>query len=136
MGSEVVHDSTVQYIRLHYSIRRCMKMGQELQTVNHNNRLLEWSKRVEECRNSGQTVVEWCREHGIPTSTYFVWQRKVFKAVASRREVCFAEVPVIQPAQSSNTAVAAVQCGDICVKVYAGADTATLHAILQAVRLC
>ena len=111
-------------------------MGQELQTVNHNNRLLEWTKREEECRNSGQTVVEWSREQWIPTSTYFVWQRKVFKAVASRQEVCFAEVPVIQPAQPSDTAVAAVQCGDICVKVYACADTATLHAIFQAVSLC
>ena len=111
-------------------------MGRDLQTANHNNRLMEWSKLVEDCRNSGLTVAKWCKEHGIATSTYFVWQRKVFKAVASRQEVCFAEVPVVQPAQPYCTAVAAMQYGDVRVEVYAGADTATLQAILQAVRSC
>ena len=82
-----------------------MKMGRELQAVNHNNRLMEWSKLVEGCRNSGLTVAEWCKEHRIATSTYFVWQRKVFKAVASGQEVCFSEVPLVQPAQPTDTAV-------------------------------
>ena len=136
MESGVVYDSAVQYIRLHYSIRRCMQMGRELQTVNQNNRLMEWSKRVEDCRGSGLTVAEWCSEHGIPTSTYFAWQRKVFKAVASRQEACFAEVPVVQPTQPMGTAEAAIQHGDVRVDIYAGADAATLQAILQAVRAC
>lgn len=111
-------------------------MGRELQTVNQNNRLMEWSKLVEDCRNSGLTVAEWCKEHGIATSTYFVWQRKVFKAVASRQEVCFTEVPVVQPSQPAGTVMASMQYGDVRVDVYAGADTATLQAILQAVRAC
>ena len=69
-------------------------MEQGLQKVNHQSRLMEWGQRVEACRNSGQRVSEWCAEHGIPVSTYYSWQRKVFQAVSSENKVCFAEIPV------------------------------------------
>ena len=32
--------------------------------------VVEWGRRVEACRNSGQRVSEWCAGHGIPVSTY------------------------------------------------------------------
>ena len=69
-----------------------MEQGQ--QKVNHHSRLMEWGRRVEACRNSGQRVSDWSEGHGIPVSTYYNWQRKVFQAVSSENEVCFAEVPV------------------------------------------
>lgn len=55
-------------------------MERRLQSVNHHSRLAEWSRRVEACRKSGQRVSEWCGEQGIPVSTYYSWQRKVFQA--------------------------------------------------------
>lgn len=42
-----------------------MEQMESLQKVNRQQRLAEWSRRVEACRNSGLTVVQWCREHGI-----------------------------------------------------------------------
>lgn len=63
-------------------------MGQELEVMNQGQRLAEWSRRVEECRNSGLTAARWCGENGIAVSTYFSWQRKVFKAA----EVRFAQM--------------------------------------------
>jgi transposase-like protein len=42
--------------------------------------LLEWSRRVAECRSSGQAVSRWCGEHGIKPKTYYNWQKKVFAA--------------------------------------------------------
>lgn len=56
-------------------------MNNSLQAVNHNSKLMEWSKQVEACRTSGMTVTAWCREQGISPSTYYHWQRKVFEAV-------------------------------------------------------
>ena len=50
-------------------------MERGLQKVNQHSRLVEWGRRVEACRNSGQRVSEWCGEHGIPVSTYYSWQR-------------------------------------------------------------
>lgn len=108
-------------------------MGQGLQTVNHRSHLIEWSQRVEACRKNGQRVSEWCGEHGIPVSTYYSWQRKVFQAAVSENEVCFAEVPV--RAAATETA-ACVQCGELRVDIHAGADTETIRAIIQALKSC
>ena len=105
-------------------------MERGLQSVNQYSHLAEWGRRVEACRKSGQRVSEWCAEQGIPVSTYYSWQRKVFQAAVSENEVCFAEVPV-RPA-----AAACVQCGALRVDVHAGADTETIRAIIQALKSC
>lgn len=104
-----------------------------LQKVNQHNRLVEWSRQVEACRNSGQRVREWCEGHGIPVSTYYSWQRKVFHAVTLEKEVCFAEVPV----RAVNAEVAAsIQYGELQVDIHAGADAETIQAIMRALRSC
>ena len=108
-------------------------MEQGLQQVNHNSRLVEWGRRVEACRNSGQRVSEWCEEHGIPVSTYYSWQRKVFEAVSAEKEVCFAEIPV----KPINADIAAsIQCGELQVDIHAGADTEMIQAIVRTLRSC
>ena len=110
-----------------------VKVEQGLQKVNHRSRLMEWSRRVEACRNSGQRVSEWCGEHGIPVSTYYSWQRKVFQAVSSENEVCFAEIPV----RPIGTDIAAsIQCGDLQVNIHAGADAETIQTIIRALKSC
>ena len=108
-------------------------MERGLQKINHHSHLAEWSRRVEACRRSGQRVSEWCAEQGIPVSTYYSWQRKVFQAAVSENEVCFAEVPV-RPAAAE--VAASVQCGELRVDIHTGADTETIRAIIQALKSC
>ena len=36
----------------------------ELRQLNEQNKLAIWAERVTECRNSGQSVLAWCKEHG------------------------------------------------------------------------
>ena len=69
-----------------------MEQLESLQRVNRQQRLAEWSRRVEACRNSGLTVVQWCQENGIAVSTYFSWKRKVFQALKEVQKITFAEV--------------------------------------------
>lgn len=66
-----------------------MEQLESLQRVNRQQRLAEWSRRVEACRNSGLTVVQWCQENGIAVSTYFSWQRKVFQALKEVQKITF-----------------------------------------------
>ena len=108
-------------------------MERGLQRVNHQGHLAEWSRRVEACRKSGQRVSEWCGEQGIPVSTYYSWQRKVFQAAVSENEVCFTEVSV-RPA-AAETAVS-IQCGALRVEIRDGADRETIRAIIQALKSC
>ena len=108
-------------------------MERGLRKVNEHSRLVEWGQRVEACRNSGQRVSEWCAKQGIPVSTYYSWQRKVFRAVSMENEVCFAEIP-IKPARSETAA--SIQCGELRVDIHAGADGETILVIIQALKSC
>ena len=113
-----------------------MEKTASLQRSNQQHRLVEWSRRVEACRNSGLSVGQWCLENGIAVSTYFSWQRKVFQALKEVQEVTFAEVPVMERTQSSGHIVAAMEVSGVRIQVYEGADKATLQAILQAAKSC
>lgn len=113
-----------------------MEKTESLQRANQQQRLVEWSRHVEACRNSGLPVGQWCRENGIAVSTYFSWQRKVFQALKEVQEVTFAEVPVMERSQLSGHIVAAMEVSGVRIQVYEGADGATLQAILQAVKSC
>ena len=108
-------------------------MERGLQRANHQGHLAEWSRRVEACRRSGQRVSEWCREHGIPVSTYYSWQRKVFQAAVSEDEVCFAEVSV-RPAAAETAA--SIQCGELRVDIHVGADSEMIQTIIRALKSC
>ncbi len=109
-------------------------MGRELQRANHNQRLAEWGRRVEAYRTSGQTVPQWCGENGIAVSTYYAWQRKVFRAVAGTAGPCFAEVPV--SAGTFGDRLAVIRSGGIEIELCPGADKAAIHAIIEALRGC
>ena len=113
-----------------------MEKAASLQRANQQHRLVEWSRHVEACRNSGLSVSQWCQENGIAVSTYFSWQRKVFQALKEVQEVTFAEVPIMEHSQLSGHIVAAMEVSDVRIQVYAGADKATLQAILQAAKSC
>ena len=49
--------------------------------------LLEWSRRVAECRRSGVSVSRWCADHGVNRKTYYTWQKKVFAAMIEQQEL-------------------------------------------------
>ena len=51
----------------------------ELRQLNEQNKLAIWAERVTECRNSGQSVLAWCKEHGICSQTYYKWQKRLFR---------------------------------------------------------
>lgn len=108
-------------------------MERGLQKANQYNKLAEWVQRVEACRKSGQKVSEWCSEQGIPVSTYYSWQRKVFQAVTAETEVCFAEIPV---RSSGSGTAASIQSGELRIEIHAGADAGTVRAIIQALKEC
>ena len=113
-----------------------MEQMDSLQRANQQHRLVEWSRRVEVCRNSGLSVGQWCRENGIAVSTYFSWQKKVFQALKEAREVTFAEVPIMEHSQLSGHIVAAMEVSGVRIQVYGGADEATLLVILRAAKSC
>lgn len=59
-------------------------MGTSVQELKHAARLQEWSGRVAECRNSGNSVKAWCAEQGIALKTYYNWEKQIVKAATQQ----------------------------------------------------
>lgn len=110
-------------------------MGNELQTLNEQNKLALWAGRISECRDSGQRVKDWCRENGICEQTYYRWQRRLFKMAQAQQEVQFAEITPVQPIHSGNIAVT-VRFAGAEADIHSGADTATVEAVLRVLKSC
>jgi len=49
----------------------------KVQTAKRMLRLHEWTLQINECKQSGQTVRQWCNEHGIKVKTFYNRMRVV-----------------------------------------------------------
>ena len=123
-----------------------MNKETSLQTLGQRQRLLEWSQKVADCRQSGLSVKRWCSENGTSVKTYYSWQKKVFEFMIEQQKVqleaeehsCFVELPQEQPCmqQSSEALVASIQIGKASVNLYAGADPQLVQALGQVLKSC
>ena len=97
--------------------------------------LLEWSRRVADCRSSGMAVTRWCADHGIKPKTYYNWQKKVFAAMIEQQkqqmepEPSFAE---LTPPSVRNDLVASVRIGTASLDIYSGANADVVSALCKA----
>ncbi len=112
-------------------------MEQNLQKFNSNQNLLKWSQRISECRSSGMRVRDWCQANGIPLSTYYSQQRKVFEAAKStdesKQKTQFAEIHM---PQRSSFPAATIRIGDAEADIYPGADEETIRTICRVLKSC
>ena len=75
-------------------------MSSELQTYNKIQKLEEWVRQVEECRNSGKTVKDWCKEQNLSMSTYYLRQKRVYEALKEQTNT-FYEVSMPEPTEET-----------------------------------
>lgn len=109
-------------------------MSRSLQTLNGQNKLAQWSARIQECRSSGMSVKNWCAENGVCEQTYYKWQRRLFELSLEQQEVQFAEVT---PAQAKTGKLAAtVKIGKTEAEIYNGADASTVEMLLRIISQC
>ena len=117
-----------------------------IQSLGQRQRLLEWSQRVADCRQSGMSVKRWCEENGVTPKTYYSWQKKVFSFMVEQQKLqleteeqegCFVELPPPQQVQqAAGDLVANIQMGQASVNIYSGADSKMVQALLQALKSC
>ena len=109
-------------------------MSKGLQLIKENNNLAEWSRQVEECRNSGLSVRSWCERHQIAVSTFHDRQQKVWKALQKSSQ--FVEISSSFDESNHSNIAASVKVGIICAEVHNGADEATLAALFRVLKSC
>ncbi|PYG90121.1 hypothetical protein LY28_00001, partial [Ruminiclostridium sufflavum DSM 19573] len=37
----------------------------------------QWTQIIQDCQNSGMTVVGWCSQNNVNTKSYYYWLRKI-----------------------------------------------------------
>ena len=79
---------------------------------------------IMECRNSGLSDYQWCKEHGIHPGTFYNWVSRL------RRKAC-CEIPEsISKAEPSPTPA----LGNATIRIANGTDLAILDRILSLVK--
>ena len=97
---------------------------------------------IQECRGSGLSVSEWCRQRGVTTATYCRWERELLTGVRKNgappsAAVTFAELPA--PKQvSCNVAerCATLHIGKASLDIYPGCNAEQLRLLVELLRLC
>ena len=73
----------------------------KLQEAKREAMLQQWREMVYQCRNSGQTVEAWCREHGIPVATYYRCQKLVWEQEKEKLPAKISRMQALQSARNS-----------------------------------
>ena len=51
--------------------------------LKHQARLQEWAGAIQDCRSSGLSVRQWCRQRGTTPTTYYRWERELLSIAGS-----------------------------------------------------
>ena len=51
----------------------------DVKAIKHAAKLQEWRERIQACRNSGQSVRDWCTARGIGQTAYYRWEKEIIR---------------------------------------------------------
>jgi len=109
-------------------------MAKGLRIVNQRKNMIEWSRQVEDCRNSGLSVRAWCEQNNIAVSTFHYRQQKIWDAL-NQQQNQFIEFPI--PVDEYHNEIAAtIHFGDIKADIHNGVHKETLEALCKALKSC
>ena len=110
--------------------------------LKHQARLQNWTAAIQDCRSSGLSVKQWCRQKEITPATYYRWEREVLALANTERSsaadtaVTFVELPAIQQKRNVSELAATIRIGEISIDVYNETDPALLKSMLEILRSC
>lgn len=126
----------------HYIIIRECK-GMTSTELKHQAKLQKWAAAIQDCRSSGLSVRQWCRQESIHPTTYYRWERELLSLADTEREssresaVTFAKIPAPQqPFRTDAERIATIRIGDASIEIYDQVNSELLKALVEALRLC
>ncbi len=113
----------------------------DMRNVNHQVRVNEWRQIISDCRRSGQTIRDWCKENTIKPSQYYYWLRVIrneslalMNNETQSAQPTFAAVKLAEEdmiVESNNDACAIVKRQGFSVEIKNGANIQTLEQTLR-----
>ena len=110
--------------------------------LKHQARLQNWTAAIQDCRSSGLSVKQWCRQREITPATYYRWEREVLalanaeRTTAADTAVTFVELPAVQQQRNVSERAATIRIGEISIDVYNETDPELLKSMLETLRSC
>ena len=109
--------------------------------LKHIAKKEEWGLAIQECRGSGLSVREWCRQRGVTPTTYYRWEREVLSGIrrkdeAGRSGAAFVELPVQQPVRNVSERTATLNIGDGIIDLYQEIGPEMLRILVELLRQC
>lgn len=102
--------------------------------VQQQERRLQWEKRIDEYRASGQSVREWCAANGVKPGRLWYWLRRMKTEDAEAKPARWLSVEVGSPFTAERQAGAGllVKVGKAGIEVKPGFDPELLTAVVRA----
>jgi transposase-like protein len=107
-------------------------------------RINQWTQIIRECRNSGQTVSDWCESQGIDPKKYYYWLKCVRKAASDALPATMSNSSIVpinlnptdtsQPLSIANEVVATISAGNVVVQLSNHASTELITNVLRAMQ--
>lgn len=95
-------------------------------------RMQQWSQVIRECRESGLTNKEFCRQHGISEKTFYYWLKKLRTALVEQAvpEI----VPLDEGRSTADQDMLHIEFGRSSLTVPGKTDVAAIAQLLRALQ--
>lgn len=103
---------------------------EDILQVREEYRLQQWGQIVQQCRESGMSNRDFCRQNGITEKTYYYWLRKLRMAGASKDSPQLVE---LERPDSARERIH-IRFRDAEMTLPAGADADAITAILRSLQ--
>ena len=109
--------------------------------LKHQARIQEWGLAIQECRSSGLSVREWCRQRGVTTTTYYRWEREVLSGIRRKDTVdhsgaAFVELPAPQSLRNVSERTVTLNIGNGSIELYQEMSPELLRTLVELLRTC
>ena len=109
--------------------------------LKHQARQQKWGAAIQECRSSGLSVQQWCRERGITASTYYRREREELSIADAAQELpkapVFAELPTPkQQERKVSECSAMLRIGNSSIELYQELSPELLKTLIEALGPC
>lgn len=117
-------------------------MGVTSTELKHQARLQDWSEAIRDCRSSGLSVKQWCRQREITTTTYYRWERELLALANAERNaakdaaVTFVELPTAQQQRNVSERAATIRLGNVSIDIYKEVSPELLKVMLASLQSC
>lgn len=109
----------------------------EMMAVRSEYRLQQWAQVVEQCRESGLSNREYCRQNGIAEKTYYYWLRRLREAAAKQVQtptLVHLDAEPEAPVESIAAGIIHLRIKEAEMTIPSGVDPATIQTVIQALQ--